>query len=108
MDEGQEGGRQLSSEQVAAAAMVAQAREQGLALTGPNGLLKLFTKTVLETALKEEMTEHLGYEKHDADPDRESANIGNGCRSKTVISDAVGEVEIAVPRIGRARLARRL
>jgi transposase-like protein len=102
------GGRQLSSEQVAAAAMVAQAREQGLALTGPNGLLKLFTKTVLETALKEEMTEHLGYEKHDADPDRESANIGNGCRSKTVISDAVGEVEIAVPRIGRARLARRL
>lgn len=44
------------------------------------------------------MTEHLGYEKHDADPDRESANIRNGCRSKTVISDAVGEVEIAVPR----------
>jgi hypothetical protein len=41
-------GRQLSPEQVAAAAMVAQAREQGLALTGPNGLLKLFTKSVLE------------------------------------------------------------
>src|SRR3978361_879667 len=55
MDEGQEGGRQLSSEQVAAPSMVAQAREQGLALTGPNGLLKLFTKTVLETALNEEM-----------------------------------------------------
>src|SRR5947209_10689195 len=91
-------GRQSSPEQVAAAAMVAQAREQGLALTGPNGLLKLFTKTVLETALNEEMTEHLGYEKHDADPDRESANIRHGCRSKTVNSDAVGEVEIAVPR----------
>ena len=41
-------GRQLSPEQVAAAAMVAQAREQGLALTGPDGLLKLFTKNVLE------------------------------------------------------------
>ena len=53
-------GRQSSPEQVAAAAMVAQAREQGLALTGPNGLLKLFTKNVLETALNEEMTEHLG------------------------------------------------
>ena len=91
-------GRQSSPEQVAAAAMVAQARERGLALTGPGGLLKLFTKSVLETALNEEMTEHLGYEKHDADPDRESANIRNGCRSKTVISDAVGEVEIAVPR----------
>jgi putative transposase len=44
------------------------------------------------------MTEHLGYDKHDADPDRESVNIRNGCRPKTVISDAVGEVEIAVPR----------
>ena len=53
-------GRQVSPEQAAAAAMVAQAREQGLALTGPGGLLKLFTKTVLETALNEEMTEHLG------------------------------------------------
>ena len=78
-------GRQSSPEQVAAAAMVAQAREQGLALTGPDGLLKLFTKSVLETALNEEMTEHLGYAKHDADPDRELVNIRNGCRSKTVL-----------------------
>ena len=78
-------GWQSSSEQVAAAAMVAQAREQGLALTGPDGLLKLFTKNVLETALNEEMTEHLGYEKNSAGPDRESANVRNGCRSKTVI-----------------------
>ena len=78
--------------------MVAQAREQGLALTGPDGLLKLFTQTVLETALNEQMTEHLGYEKNGAGRDRASANIGNGCRSKTVLSDAVGEVEIAVPR----------
>src|SRR5918912_3470370 len=78
-------GRQPSTEQVAAAVMVAQAREQGLALTGPDGLLKLFTKSVLETALNEEMTEHLGYEKHGAGPERESANIRNGCRSKTVI-----------------------
>ena len=35
----------MSPEQAAAAVMVAQAREQGLALTGPDGLLKLFTKT---------------------------------------------------------------
>ena len=52
-------GRQLSPEQVAAAAMVADAKARGLELTGPNGLLKLFTKNVLETALNEEMTEHL-------------------------------------------------
>jgi putative transposase len=52
-------GRQLSPEQAAAAAMVAEARQRGLELTGPDGLLKLFTKNVLETALNEELTEHL-------------------------------------------------
>jgi putative transposase len=91
-------GRQVSPEQAAAAAMVAQAREQGLDLTGPDGLLKLFTKNVLETALNEEMTEHLGHAKNQADPDRDSANVRNGTRTKTVVSDAVGEVEVAVPR----------
>lgn len=91
-------GQELSAEQAAAAAMVASAREQGLALTGPGGLLKLFTRTVLETALNEEMTDHLGYEKRQAEPDRESSNVRNGSREKTVISDAAGEVAIAVPR----------
>jgi transposase-like protein len=90
--------RELSPEQAAAAAMVAEAKARGLALTGPDGLLKLFTKNVLETALNEEMTEHLGHEKNQADPDRESTNVRNGARSKTVISDAAGEVGIDVPR----------
>ena len=59
-----------SAEQQAAAELVRLAKEQGLSLTGPDGLLKQLTKTVLETALNEEMTEHLGYEKHDpAGPD---------------------------------------
>ena len=93
-----ESGRQLSPEQAAAAAMVAEAKARGLELTGPNGLLKLFTKNVLETALNEELTEHLGHPKHQADPGRESTNIRNGSRSKTVISDAAGEVVIDVPR----------
>ena len=57
---------ELSPEQAAAAAMVATARARGLELTGPNGLLKVFTKNVLETALNEEMTEHLGHPKHQA------------------------------------------
>jgi transposase-like protein len=91
-------GRQLSPEQAAAAAMVAEARERGLALTGPDGLLKLFTKNVLETALNEEMTAHLGHGKHGAEAGRESTNVRNGTRPKTVISDAVGEVQIEVPR----------
>ena len=91
-------GRQLSPEQAAAAAMVAEARQRGLELTGPDGLLKLFTKNVLETALNEEITEHLGHEKNQAEPERQSANVRNGVRSKTVISDAAGEVRIDVPR----------
>src|SRR5919204_3736154 len=90
--------RELSPEQAAAAAMVAEARERGLALTGPDGLLKLFTKNVLETALNEEMTEHLGHEKYRAEPGRESANVRNGMRTKTVVSEAAGEVSIEVPR----------
>lgn len=94
----QAAGQQLSPEQAAAAAMVAEARQRGLELTGPGGLLKLFTKNVLETALNEEMTEHLGHEKNRAQAGRDSANVRNGRRPKTVISDAVGEVGISVPR----------
>lgn len=93
-----QGRQELSPEQAAAAELVAQARERGLELTGPDGLLKMFTKNVLETALNEEMTEHLGHEKNKTEPGRESTNIRNGTRSKTVVSDAVGEVEIEVPR----------
>src|SRR6476619_7070363 len=47
-----ETGRQLSPEQAAAAAMVAEAKARGLELPGPNGLLKLFTKNVLETVIR--------------------------------------------------------
>src|ERR671938_1519768 len=83
-------GRQLSPEQAAAAAMVADAKARGLELTGPDGLLKLFTKTVLETALNEEMTEHLGHDKNRAESGRESTNVRNGSRSKTVASGAAG------------------
>ncbi|ALE85289.1 transposase [Pseudonocardia sp. HH130629-09] len=90
--------RQASAERAAAAAMVAEAKARGLALTGPDGLLKLFTKNVLETALNEEMTEHLGHDKNRADSGRESTNVRNGSRSKTVLSDAAGDVEIDVPR----------
>jgi putative transposase len=73
------------------------AREQGLSLTGPDGLLKQLTKTVIETALNEEMTDHLGYEKHDpAGAGR--GNIRNGTRAKTVLTESTGHVEIEVPR----------
>lgn len=75
-----------SAEENAAQELVRLAREQGLALTGPDGLLKQFTKSVLETALNEEMTEHLGHAKNRATPGRDSANVRNGTRPKTVLT----------------------
>ena len=45
--------------------LVRSARARGVAMTGPEGMLKALTKTVIETALDEEMTEHLGYGKHE-------------------------------------------
>ena len=63
-----------------------------------NGLLKLFTKNVLETALNEELTEHLGHEKNRAAPGRAGVNIRNGSRPKAVLTEAVGQVTIDVPR----------
>ena len=42
------------------------ARARGEDLTGPDGLLKMITAKVVEAALEEEMTEHLGHEKHGA------------------------------------------
>ncbi len=42
--------------------LVGQARADGVELLGPGGLLSGLTKTVLETALEAEMSEHLGYE----------------------------------------------
>lgn len=86
-----------SAEAKAAAELVRAAKEQGLSLTGPDGLLKQLTKMVLETALNEEMTDHLGYEKHEH-AGAGSGNVRNGSRSKTVLTEASGPVQIDVPR----------
>ncbi|MEK8110266.1 IS256 family transposase [Micromonospora sp. M12] len=86
-----------SAEARAAVELVRAAKEQGLSLTGPDGLLRQLTKTVLETALNEEMTDHLGYAKHEPDGTG-SGNIRNGSRSKTVLTDSTGPVQIDVPR----------
>jgi len=86
-----------SAEEQAAKELGRAAREQGLSLTGPDGLLKQLTKTVLETALGEEMTEHLGYEKHDP-AGAGAGNIRNGSRGKSVLTESTGQVEIQVPR----------
>ncbi len=89
---------EFSAEEVAAKELVRMAKEQGLSLTGPGGLLKQFIKNVLETALNEEMTEHLGHEKNRAAEGRESRNVRNGTRPKTVLTHATGMVDLEVPR----------
>ncbi|WP_042390251.1 IS256 family transposase [Streptacidiphilus melanogenes] len=76
--------------------LVDRARASGLQLTGEGGLLQQLTKRVLESALEGEITDHLGYEKHDR-VGVGSGNSRNGSRSKTVLTD-VGPVEIEVPR----------
>jgi transposase-like protein len=76
--------------------LLAQAKEQGVDLVGPHGLLHQLTKKVLETALGEEMADHLGYDKHHP-VGRNRGNSRNGVRAKTVLTE-IGPVEIEVPR----------
>jgi transposase-like protein len=88
---------QPSAEQAAAEELVRRAREQGLSLTGPDGLLRQLTKTVLETALDQELTGHLGHEKN-GQVINEAGNVRNGTRPKTVLTEGTGQVQIDVPR----------
>jgi putative transposase len=89
--------REPAAEEKLAEELVARAREQGVALTGPGGLLKQLTKTVLQTALDQEMTEHLGHEKG-APAGNQTGNVRNGSRPKTVLAEASGQVPVEVPR----------
>ncbi len=67
-----------SAEEIEAAReLVRAARAKGVALTGPDGLLKALTKAVVETALEEEMSDHLGYDRHEP-VGRNRGNSRNG------------------------------
>lgn len=65
-------------------------------IIGENGLLKQLTKALLERAMQAEMTEHLGYEKHDP-AGKNSGNSRNGATTKALKGD-FGEVPIETPR----------
>ncbi|OEJ49564.1 transposase [Streptomyces agglomeratus] len=84
----------VSDEQLVAM-LVDRARNEGLQLTGEGGLLQQLTKRVLESALEGEITDHVGYEKHDP-AGKNNGNSRNGTRAKTVLTD-VGPVEVRVP-----------
>jgi putative transposase len=70
--------------------------KQGRTADDVNGLLKQITKAVLERALQGELTEHLGYARHDRAGEN-SGNSRNGVTRKTLKGD-FGEVELETPR----------
>src|SRR3954468_3669325 len=76
--------------------LAARARAGGLQLAGEGGLLQQLTKRLLESALEGELTDHLGYDRHDP-AGQNSGNSRNGHRAKTVLTD-VGPVQVDVPR----------
>ncbi len=63
-------------------------------LIGENGLLKQLTKQLLERAMAAELTEHVGYEKHDV-AGHNSGNSRNGKSAKT-LKGSFGTMPIAV------------
>lgn len=65
-------------------------------LIGETGLLKQLTKALMERALNAELTNHLGYEKHDP-AGHNTGNSRNGTTPKTV-SGEFGEITVETPR----------
>lgn len=76
--------------------LIGQARARSVKLAGEGGLLSALTKRLLESALDGEITDHLGYERHDP-AGRDGGNSRNGNRAKTVLTET-GPVQIEVPR----------
>jgi putative transposase len=76
--------------------LMARVQAEGLELTGPGGLLNQLTRQVLERALEEEMTDHLGYERGDRSG-QGSGNSRNGFAGKTLTTE-IGPVPVEVPR----------
>jgi len=65
-------------------------------IIGKDGLLKQLTKALLERAMQAEMSEHLGYDKHDP-AGNNSGNSRNGKTTKTLKGD-FGEMPLETPR----------
>lgn len=76
--------------------LLEEAQLSGTPLDGPDGLLNKMAKAVLERALTEEMTDHLGYESGDPDG-AGTGNSRNGTGRKTV-STVHGPLELRIPR----------
>ena len=67
-----------------------------LQLTGDGGFLPELMRRVLEAGLQAELTDHLGYEKHDR-AGHGSGNSRNGFTPKRLGTE-IGDIELATPR----------
>lgn len=91
------GGDPARADLLALAAQLAErAREDGVQMTGKDGVIAQVTRMLLESSLEAEMTAHLGREWHGGDADG-SGNVRNGHTRKTVRTGH-GAIEIEVPR----------
>ena len=77
-------------------AVVSDAAAGGVDLLGPDGVLAELTKRILERALAEEMTDHLGYESGDP-MGYGTGNNRNGTSPKQVLTE-IGAVDLDIPR----------
>jgi len=76
--------------------LMAKVDEGGVQLTGNGGFLPELVKRVLEAGLQAELTDHLGYEKHDR-VGHGSGNSRNGFTAKRLGTE-VGDLDLATPR----------
>jgi putative transposase len=65
-------------------------------IVGPGGVLSQLTKRLVERALEVELTDHLGYERHQ-EPPGGAGDTRNGSTPKTLTTEH-GPVEISTPR----------
>jgi putative transposase len=76
--------------------LMSKVDEGGVQLTGEGGFLPELVKRVLEAGLQAELTDHLGYEKHDR-TGYGSGNARNGVMPKRLGTE-VGDIDLATPR----------
>jgi hypothetical protein len=75
--------RQLPDEVVDELLAGARTEEE---IVGPGGLLSQLTKRLVERALEVELTDHLGYERHQ-EPPGGTGNQRNGSTAKTLVTE---------------------
>ena len=76
-------------------------------LIGPDGLLNQLTKAVLETALEAEMSEHLGYVRHERQPAVQAATNELPSRVSHPFPSAEAPQSSAAPARGSGLALRR-